>query len=275
MATYVVGDLQGCHRTLRALLAALRFDAAQDKLWFTGDLVNRGPDSLGCLRLVHALGDAAVSVLGNHDLHLLAVAHGVRARGALDTLQNTLDAPDSDVLLEWLRQRPLIHAEGKATMIHAAIPPEWDVITATAAAREVESELHGSAFENLLRNMYGDTPSRWAAATNATQRHRYTINALTRARCFDASGKMDLKFKGTPESIPPGLRPWYETLHPTWHGSMVLAGHWSAAGLRQGHGFVTLDSGCVWGGSLSAYCLESGETTAVPCAPGDQASTRE
>jgi bis(5'-nucleosyl)-tetraphosphatase (symmetrical) len=272
MATYVIGDLQGCFRSLESLLAAIRFDQEKDQLWFAGDLVNRGPDSIGCLRYVRALGDAAICVLGNHDLHLLAVVHGVRAHGAFDALKGILDAPDAPELFEWLRGRPLLHVGGHVAMVHAAMSPEWNPETAIAAARDVERTLRGPDFVGLLRTMYGDTPLRWSDAKSTQERHRYTINALTRARCFDASGAMDLRFKGPPESLPKDHHAWYDMLQAEWHGTTILAGHWSAAGIRTGQGYVMLDSGCVWGGSLSAYCIDTGKITSVPCAPGDRAS---
>ena len=275
MATYVIGDLQGCFRSLRALLALLNFDPKRDRLWFAGDLVNRGPDSLECLRFVRDLGDAAICVLGNHDLHLLAVAHGVRARGKFDAMQDVLDAPDAPEMLEWLRMRPMLHVQGQLALVHATVPPEWGPENAIAAAREVERVLHGPDFIGLLQNMYGDTPSRWSDATDAKERNRFTINVLTRARCFDTSGTMDLRFKGPPEQLPTGFRTWYDLIHPAWRGKTILAGHWSAAGIRKGPGYVTLDSGCVWGGSLTAYCIETGKITSVPCAPGDQATNAE
>jgi bis(5'-nucleosyl)-tetraphosphatase (symmetrical) len=275
MTTYVIGDLQGCFRSLKALLALLNFDSKRERLWFAGDLVNRGPDSLGCLRFVRDLEGAAICVLGNHDLHLLAVAHGVRARGAYDAMQDVLDAPDAPELCDWLRMRPLLHVEGQVALVHATVPPEWNPETAITATHEVELRLRGPDFKSLLQNMYGDTPSRWSDATDAIERNRFTINAFTRARCFDASGKMNLRFKGPPEELPTGFRPWYDLIHPAWRGKTILAGHWSAAGIRKGPGYVTVDSGCVWGGSLTAYCIETGKITSVPCAPGDQASTAE
>lgn len=275
MATFIIGDLQGCFRTLETLLAAIQHNESRDRLWFAGDLVNRGPDSLGCLRFVRTLGHHAACVLGNHDLHLLAVAHGVRASGKHDTLQDVLDAPDGPELFDWLRMQPLLHNCGPMTMVHAAIPPAWDPQTAFAAAHEVECVLRGPDFISLLRNMYGDTPSRWCDTSGTASRCRYVINALTRARCFDASGAMDLRFKGPPEAMPQGLLPWYQTLHPGWRGNKVFAGHWSAAGIRQGEGFAMLDSGCVWGGALTAYCLETGQFTSVPCVAGDRASGAE
>lgn len=275
MATYVIGDLQGCHRTLLALLDKLHFDPTRDRLWFAGDLVNRGPGSLECLRLVRSLGEAAVCVLGNHDLHLLAVAHGIRPRGAFDSLQDVLEAPDRDALLDWLRQQPLLHQQGSLTMVHAAISPAWNPAQVRVAASEIETELRGPRFLDLLRNMYGDTPAVWDVRLGPEERRRYIINVLTRARCFDAEGSMDLRFKGPPELLPGRSRPWYESLHDAWKGHTVLAGHWSAAGIRQGSGYVTLDSGCVWGGALTAYFLEAGAFTSVLCAAGDRASSNE
>lgn len=275
MATYVIGDLQGCFRSLMGLLDTLEFDSAHDQLWFAGDLVNRGPGSLECLRFVYGLGNAAVSVLGNHDLHLLAVAHGIRERGKFDSLQDVLDAPDREDLISWLRRRPLLVQNGSMFLVHAAIPPVWDPDAALAAARDVENTLRGPKYPELLRTMYGDKPAAWRDVATDHDRHRYTINAMTRARCFDLAGDMDLRFKGPPEEMPKSKRAWYDSLHPAWQGCTVFAGHWSAAGIRQGTGYVTLDSGCVWGGSLTAYCLESQKFISVPCAPGDRASSPE
>jgi bis(5'-nucleosyl)-tetraphosphatase (symmetrical) len=213
MPSYAIGDIQGCHAEFVELLGKLRFDPARDRLWLVGDLVNRGPQSLQVLRYVRELGDAATVVLGNHDLHLLAVAFGHRDRlREDDTLEDILAAPDCDALLDWLRRQPLLHHDGDLgyTMIHAGLPPQWDLRTAQECAREVERTLRDDrALRSLLEQMYGNRPNRWSPDLTGTDRLRFIVNCFTRLRVCDADGALDLKYKGTLAKIPAGLLPWF------------------------------------------------------------------
>jgi bis(5'-nucleosyl)-tetraphosphatase (symmetrical) len=265
MALYAIGDLQGCYAPLRALLDEIRFDPARDRLWFAGDLVNRGPQSLECLRFVRSLGAAAVAVLGNHDLHLVCIAEGVQKRRARDTLQDVLAAPDREELLAWLRARPLFHVEGEFALVHAGLLPEWSVGKARRLAAEVEYALQGPRYRELLQRMYGDTPERWDDALTGFERLRVTINAMTRLRMVDASGAMALGFKGEPGEAADHLVPWFRVASRQSADHTIVCGHWSALGLHLGEGVVSLDSGCVWGRALTAVRLEDRAVFSVPC----------
>jgi bis(5'-nucleosyl)-tetraphosphatase (symmetrical) len=249
----VIGDLQGCLGSLKQLLAQT---PAATRLVFVGDLVNRGPQSLACLRYVRDLGARAQSVLGNHDLHLLAVAAGIRPLHADDTLQEILDAPDRDELLDWVRTRPLaLHEEG-ALFVHAGVLPQWTVEQALALAGEVESGLRSADHRRFLATMYGNQPARWDEALTGPDRMRCVINALTRLRYVTADGTMDLKVKEGVGHAPPGLIPWFDhparATHPARGGLPIVFGHWSALGLINRADIVSLDTGCVWGGKLTA-----------------------
>ncbi len=268
MAVYVIGDIQGCHDDLMALLDLLRFDAAHDRLWFTGDLVNRGPDSLAVLRFVRSLGDTAITVLGNHDLHLLAVAEDCAPFHRSDSLQPVLDAPDRDELLHWLRHRPLLHHDpGLAyTMVHAGLPPQWDLQAAQRHAAEVETVLRGPQYREFFAAMYGDQPRRWAPSLTGHQRLRFITNCLTRLRYCDADGGLCLDAKGEPGTQPAGCLPWFEVPGRASAGQRVVFGHWSTLGLHRAADACCVDSGCLWGGLLSALCLETGNVFSVDCA---------
>jgi bis(5'-nucleosyl)-tetraphosphatase (symmetrical) len=262
---YAIGDLQGCVEELRALLARLKFSADRDRLWFVGDIVNRGPDSLATLRLVRALGDNAVVVLGNHDLHLLAVAHGAQRRRRSDTLDAVLAAPDCDALLEWLQLRPLAHLEGSDLMVHAGVVPQWTAAGTVALAAEVAGALR-RAPRKLFEHMYGDEPERWDERLAGAERLRFIINVLTRLRLCTADGRVDISIKGPPPPPPSLLRPWFEHPQRASRDVRVIFGHWSALGLVERPGVLGLDSGCVWGGSLTAANLDSDRPlVSVPC----------
>jgi bis(5'-nucleosyl)-tetraphosphatase (symmetrical) len=257
VSRYAIGDVQGCYAELRDLLARLRFSADRDRLWFVGDLVNRGPQSLEVLRFVRALGDNAITVLGNHDLHLLAVACGAhRKRKAADTLDEIFAAPDRDDLLGWLITRPLAHFEHGDLLVHAGLVPQWTVEMALSLAREVETAL-GTDPRALFDNMYGDEPRRWSAALAGTDRLRFAINVLTRLRVCTRDGDVDLKMKGKPPGKHSELLPWFEVDTRHSAGTRVVFGHWSALGLIMRQNVVGLDSGCVWGGELTALDLDS------------------
>lgn len=266
MSVYVIGDVQGCYQPLRRLLDALRFEPATDQLWFAGDLVNRGPDSLQTLRLVKSLGPAAVTVLGNHDLHLLARSVGGRA-GRLDSLDELLAAPDAGELLHWLRHRPLLHEAPGWALAHAGIAPCWTLPEARDAARKAEAVLQGSGHVEFLRHMYGDEPRRWSAGLSARDALRFTINAYTRMRYCEPDGALEFKHKGAPDSAPLALRPWFALADRKPLDAEVIFGHWSTLG--QVHWPAArvwgLDTGAVWGGKLTALNLDSRELVAVDC----------
>ena len=267
MARIAIGDIQGCHDELRELLRTARFSADRDELWFVGDLVNRGPDSLGVLRFVRDLGDNARVVLGNHDLHLLAVARsaGVRRLRKDDTLDEVLAAPDREALLDWLQMRPLaVHSPADSgargdlrpdLMVHAGVPPQWSVADTLRIAAEVEAALRADA-PALFAAMYGDKPDRWDDALVGHDRLRFAINALTRMRFVDREGRVDLKLKGAPAAAPAGWLPWFEAPGRRSATARVIMGHWSTLGLIDRPDLLALDTGCVWGGALTAVSLD-------------------
>lgn len=230
-----------------------------------GDLVNRGPDSLACLRYVKSLGDAAITVLGNHDLHLICVAEGVERRKKRDTLDDVLEAPDRDELVAWLRHRPLMHVEGDFALVHAGLLPQWTVAQARALAAEVEAALRGTRYRDLLKRMYGDEPDRWDDKLEGIDRLRVIINAMTRLRVCDDSGAMVLGFKGEPGDAHDDWTPWFDMPGRRSRDHTVIWGHWSALGLLVRPDVVGLDSGCVWGRSLSAVRLEDRSLSQVKC----------
>ena len=261
MATYAIGDVQGCFDELGRLLAQLRFDERRDRLWFVGDLVNRGPKSLAALRFVRGLGERAVTVLGNHDLHLVSQYAGVeRARGD-DSFADVLEARDADELVGWLRSRPLLHVEGGYAMVHAGLLPQWSLSRAAELAREVEQALRGADYRAFLANMYGGTPEAWSDSLAGWDRLRVIVNAMTRLRFCTPEGRMDLRAKG--REAPPGHVPWYALRRDA---QRIICGHWSALGLKLAPGVAAIDTGCVWGGQLSALRLEDGALFQVACA---------
>ncbi len=264
MTRHAIGDLQGCYEELRALLALLKFSPDRDRLWFVGDLVNRGPASLETLRLVRALGDNAVVVLGNHDLHLLAVVYGGHRKRKSDTLDELLAARDRDALIEWLLTRPLAHAEAGDLLVHAGVVPQWTVAQTLTLAGEVATALQRDP-RRLFEHMYGDQPDRWSPQLAGFERLRFTINVLTRLRVCTADGQIDLALKGEPPPPPSPLRPWF--IHPrASHDARIVFGHWSALGFVHSHGVVGLDTGCVWGGALTALDLDAARPpVSVPC----------
>jgi bis(5'-nucleosyl)-tetraphosphatase (symmetrical) len=257
--------VQGCFEPLQRLVDSLRFDPQRDRLWFTGDLVNRGPQSLECLRFVKSLGDAAVSVFGNHDFHLLCVAEGVEPRRKRDTLDDVLEAPDRIELLEWVRHRPLMHAEGGWALVHAGLLPEWTVVKARSLAHEVEAEMRGPGYRAFLARMYGDEPTRWNDALEGHDRLRVIVNAMTRMRVLDDYGTMVLSFKGEPGDAHDQWTPWFDFPGRRSADHTIACGHWSALGLMAREDVVGLDSGCVWGNTLSAVRLEDRCLFSVPC----------
>ncbi len=268
MSRHAIGDVQGCYEELRALLERIGFSADRDRLWFVGDLVNRGPRSLEVLRFIRSLGDAAVVVLGNHDLHLLAVAAGCRRARRSDTLDAILSASDRERLLEWLLLRPLAHFEAGDLMVHAGVVPQWTVETTLALAREVEAALRHDP-RRLFENMYGNEPDRWSPGLAGADRLRFVINVLTRMRVCTREGRINLDVKGKPPADGGEWRPWFDVERLT-RDTRVVCGHWSALGLVVRGDVVVLDTGCVWGGALTAFDLDSGATVSVP-SPGYRA----
>jgi bis(5'-nucleosyl)-tetraphosphatase (symmetrical) len=270
VATYAVGDIQGCCDEFEVLLTQLAFDPTRDRLWLTGDLVNRGPRSLDVLRLVKSFGSAAITVLGNHDLHLLAAAltPGEQLKPQ-DTLGEIFEAPDRDELLAWLRSLPLLHHDAALgyTMIHAGLPPQWDLATAQSCAAELEHALRDEArCLELFTHMYGDRPNRWSDELRGVERLRFITNCLTRLRFCRADGTLELKFKGKIESAPSNIFPWFRAPQRRSRDLRIVCGHWSALGYHDGDGVLSIDSGCVWGGKLCAVRLDrSAAPVFVPC----------
>ncbi len=269
MAHYAIGDLQGCHAEFVALLDKLDFDPARDRLWLTGDLVNRGPASLAVLRCVRALGDCVTTVLGNHDLHLLAMAWApgtVRKREP--ELEAVLAAPDAAELLAWLAARPLLarDAASGCTLIHAGLPPQWTMDDAGREARAVERALRDDPAA-LLAGMYGDEPSLWSPRLAGLDRLRFAINCLTRLRFVDATGRLLPKLKGSVANAPPGAMPWFRHPERMTRDARFVFGHWSALGYLSEPGLLGLDTGCVWGGALCAVRLdaEGAGPVMLPC----------
>ena len=274
MPLFAIGDLQGCHAEFMALLDRIGFDAGRDRLWLTGDLVNRGPESLAVLREVISLGAAATVVLGNHDLHLLAMAFAPKAvRKRERGLEAVLDAGDAAELLDWLRARPLLHRERGIpwTLIHAGLPPEWTLDDAERCAREVERALAADA-PGMLAAMYGDEPDRWSPALKGVERLRFTVNCLTRLRMVDRKGRLMLAHKGTIEDAPGGAMPWFRHPGRATRQDAIVFGHWSALGYLAEPGLLCLDTGCVWGGALTAQRLDApAAPVRLPCRNGRRA----
>lgn len=265
MARYAIGDVQGCCDALQGLLKTLRFSADRDRLYFVGDLVNRGPQSLETLRLVRALGANACTVLGNHDLHLLA--HHFDPDRPLrrgDTLQPVLDAPDREQLVGWLLEQPLLIHEPDSgdVLLHAGLVPEWSIEVALTQAREAAHALRRSP-RRFLASMYGNQPDRWREDLGKEDRWRFTVNVLTRLRYCRADGTIDLKLKDAPGRVAPPWRPWFEHPHRLSSGARVIFGHWSTLGLLRRPNLLALDTGCVWGGSLTAVSLDDPEAPPV------------
>jgi bis(5'-nucleosyl)-tetraphosphatase (symmetrical) len=261
MATYAIGDVQGCYDELQALLARAGFDAARDALWFVGDLVNRGPKSLEVLRFVRSLGERAVTVLGNHDFHLIAQFEGVEQAREGDTLESVLAAADARPLVDWLRHRPMMHVGGDYALVHAGLLPQWSVARALELAHEVERALAAPTYREFLGCLYGDQPERWDDRLAGWDRLRVIVNAMVRLRFCTRDGHMEFRAKGT--RPPAGYKAWFDLREGDVH--TLVCGHWSTLGLKLAPRLAALDSGCVWGGSLSALRLEDRALYQVPC----------
>ena len=267
-AVYAVGDVQGCYDQLRRLLDCIGFDPDHDRLWLTGDLVNLGSQSLAVLRFVRGLGARAVSVIGNHELNLLAGRYGYQRYRPKDTYADILKAPDCDELLDWLRHRPLLHHDAKLryTMVHAGLLPQWNLQDATRYAGELEHALRSKRFRKFLKAKRGDKPHRWREDLTGNARLRMIANVFTRIRFCSAGGRLEFECKGPPGTQPAGQLPWYQMPRPRWRGERILFGHWGILGVHRENGAICLDSGCVYGGSLSALRLDrKADAVSIPC----------
>lgn len=266
MDTFAIGDLQGCAADLERLLAHIDAVSPRARLVFVGDLVNRGPASLRTLRLVKGMGERARTVLGNHDLHLLAVAHGVRAPGRSDTINDILNAPDCDELLHWLRRQPLALMADGHLVVHAGLLPQWTAAQAIALSAEVEAKLQSGDCGEFLHTMYGNEPARWDDALQGADRLRCIVNAMTRLRFCSADGEMEFATKEGLGNAPAGYLPWFDVQQRRSADVPVVFGHWSTLGVVQREKLIGLDSGCVWGGKLSAMRLSDRLLLQVDCA---------
>ncbi len=273
MALYAIGDIQGCYDSLLKLLEKIGFSESEDELWCCGDLVNRGSRSLETLRFIRELGDNAQTVLGNHDLHLIAVATGVQQSGKRDTLQAILKAPDRKDLMDWLVARPLAisHVDLNYFMVHAGVYPKWSLEQTLRYAGEVENKLQSETAGEFLQKMYGNKPNKWHAELQDFDRLRFITNSLTRMRYLHEDDKLDMKQKGVPGSQPKELTPWFEKPNKDWNKKIVF-GHWSTLGVLQTEKVIALDGGCLWGGKLAAAKLqtEAVEIISIPCAAQQQ-----
>lgn len=263
MSTYAIGDLQGCFSELNELLDVINFNSTNDQLWFVGDIINRGPESLACLRFVKSLGDTARIVLGNHDLHLLAVANDVCKPHKKDTLDDILNADDSEELLNWMRHLPLLVNDNKLNfvMVHAGLPPQWTLKETEELAQETEVLLRSDYFNDFMKYLYGDEPDEWAESLKGYDRHRYIINALTRIRYCYADGRLNLRAKNAPGKEASYLIPWYSLPNRQTNKNKIIFGHWSTVHLGDDKDFKAfnvypLDTGCLWGGDMTAMRLE-------------------
>jgi len=265
VSTYAIGDVQGCLNAFLELIAAIDYDPRRDRLWLTGDLVNRGEDSIGVLRWCMAHEDGVVAILGNHDLHLLAVAEGFVPPHKKDTLTEILKAPDRAEVLDWLRRRPMLHREGDWLMVHAGLMPDWTAALAESLARELEDALRGQGYRRFLRDMYGNEPRHWSAALTGQDRLRLIANAMTRMRFLHADGGLEFLHKCAPAGAPPGLIPWYDMPGRKSRDVRVVFGHWSTLGLYVRDDVAALDTGCLWGGRLTALRLEDGRIFQIGC----------
>lgn len=274
MATYAIGDIQGCFYAFQALLGKLNFDIKQDKLWLVGDLINRGEGSLEVLRWCYAHQENIRIVLGNHDLHAVAVAHDVRPHHRSDTLQPLFNAIDGKSLLDWLRTQPLMISEGDYVMVHAGLLPQWTIADALTYAKEVECALQGDDYMDFLNHMYGNQPNVWDDHLVGFDRLRLITNALTRMRVCTAQGELDFDFKGELIDIPENYYPWFEVTSRQSAGAEIICGHWSALGLYHENGIHALDTGCLWGGQLTAMCLETKAITQVDFDKRDKAERK-
>ncbi len=269
MATYAIGDIQGCYHSFQHLLERIDFNFSRDRLWLVGDIINRGSGSLETLRWIYRHQSAVTMVLGNHDLHALAVAEGFVTQHKHDTLQSILAAPDRAELLHWLRHQPMLHAADGYLMVHAGLLPQWDVGQSLALGAEVESALRDEGYRDFLAHMYGNQPAGWDEGLRGMDRLRLITNAMTRLRACTVDGQMDFRFKGELDDMPAGLMPWFEVPDRRSRNADIIFGHWSAMGLQRCPHLFALDSGCLWGGQLTALRLQDRQIFQVDCDPRD------
>lgn len=255
---YLMGDVQGCAAALQRLLAEIGFSPSRDTLHVLGDLVNRGPDNLGVLRRLHALGDACRCLLGNHDLHLLATAHGLRRAHAGDTIADVLHSPERDAWVQWLAHQRLADSTCGWLLVHAGVVPQWSAEQTLALAGEVQALLRGPDARDFFTRMYGNEPTRWSAALQGPERWRLVVNVLTRLRFCRADGTLELKAKEGADAAPPGCLPWFEVPGRHTQGQPIAFGHWSTLGLKNQPDLLALDTGCVWGGALTVARVDGG-----------------
>jgi bis(5'-nucleosyl)-tetraphosphatase (symmetrical) len=270
MATYAIGDIQGCNHAFMALLSRLKFNPDCDRLWLVGDIINRGTGSLEVIRWCFQHRDNVSMVLGNHDLHAIAVAHQIKAPHRYDTLHALFAAEDQEQLLTWLRHQPLVIAEQGYVMVHAGVLPQWHLEEAISYAKEVEEALQSDRYFEFLGHMYGNTPSLWRQDLAGFDRLRLITNAFTRMRICTAVGELEYSFKGELEDIPLGYMPWFQVPDRHTKSEHIIFGHWSALGLYMRENVIALDTGCLWGRQLTAYCLETQEITQVLFDPRDR-----
>jgi bis(5'-nucleosyl)-tetraphosphatase (symmetrical) len=256
MSIYAIGDIQGCFDELLRLLDTISFDERTDQLWFAGDLVNRGPKSLETLRFVKSLGDSAITVLGNHDLHLLAASCASKIANKKDTLLQVLEAPDREELIDWLRHRPLFHFNDDFCLVHAGLPPQWDFTTTKDMALLAEQALQGSDYRAFLKQMYGNKPNVWSPSLKGIEKLRFIINCFTRMRYCNVSGQLEFTHSGPPGSQPKSLVPWFAVPKRKNADMRIIFGHWSTLGYYAGPNCYAIDSGCLWGGQLTALRLD-------------------
>ncbi|HEY8034109.1 MAG TPA: symmetrical bis(5'-nucleosyl)-tetraphosphatase [Methylobacter sp.] len=256
MAIYAIGDIQGCFDELLRLLDTISFNEHNDQLWFAGDLVNRGPKSLETLRFVKSLGDSAITVLGNHDLHLLVASCAPKIANKKDTLLPVLEAPDRDELIHWLRHRPLFHFNDEFCLVHAGLPPQWDFKKTQKMALLAEKALKAPDYQVFLKQMYGNKPNLWSSGLKGVERLRFIINCFTRMRYCEVNGRLDFIHSGPPGSQPENLVPWFEAPKRKNADMRIIFGHWSALGYYEGPNCYAIDTGCLWGGQLTALKLD-------------------
>ena len=268
MSVYAIGDIQGCYDELMTLLDHIHFNEQHDQLWFVGDLVNRGPKNLQTVRFIKSLGEKAVVVLGNHDLHLLAMEAGYRTPKKADTFQDILDAEDADELLTWLRYRPMIHHDKTLgyTLLHAGLVPQWNLDLALSCAKELETVLRGPDHNDFFKEMYGNEPAVWSDSLAGHERLRFIVNSLTRMRFCDENGRIDMKETGPPGSQPVPYLPWFSISKRRSRDMKIICGHWSTLSYYAANGVFALDTGCVWGSGLTALKLDTiPKRITIPC----------
>ncbi len=266
MAIYAIGDVQGCYKELLRLLEVIKFDNSQDQLWFAGDLVNRGPESLETLRFIKSLGKSAITVLGNHDLHLLAASCAPQSVNTKAALDQVLTAPDRDELIDWLRHQPLFYHNDEFCLVHAGIPPQWDLNQTKKLALAAEQALQGTDYTYVLRAMYGDKPNLWSVGLRGMPRLRFIINSFTRMRYCDKEGRLDFNHNGPPGSQAAHLMPWFKAPGRKSADMKIIFGHWSSLGYYAGDNCYAIDTGCLWGGQLTSIKLgEQVERFSIDC----------